>query len=385
MSCNRRIKVLETIHQGKVGGGERHILDLVAHLDTSRFAPVVLSFTDGPMVDALKQMNIPVHVIHSTKAFDFRIWKAVKTLILEEEIDIVHVHGTRANTNILPATRALGIPVIYTVHGWSFHEGLSYPVRKARILIEKWITRNTGMNITVSAANRQTGLRAFGRFKSHVIRNGVNLQRFHPGVSDNGLRAQYGFTEEDIVIGFIVRMTHQKDPLGMIRAFAAAHQLHPQLKLLMIGEGPLKSAAVQLIRELGIAGAVVLDGFRSDVPGVLQAIDIYCLPSLWEGYPIGVLEAMAVGKPVIASDVDGTREAFDHEVSGLLVPPKNTPALCAAICRLAADEPLRKRFAAAALERARADHGITTMTRKVEEVYNKMFVQHEIAKPASAQ
>ncbi|SHM93047.1 Glycosyltransferase involved in cell wall bisynthesis [Chitinophaga jiangningensis] len=384
MSANRRIKVLETIHQGKVGGGERHILDLVAHLDKSRFAPVVLSFTDGPMVDTLRQMGIPVHVIPSTKPFDFSIWKSIRKLMEKEAIDMVHVHGTRANTNMIPAARPLGVPVIYTVHGWSFHHGLSYPVLKVRVLIEKWITRRTALNITVSAANRQSGLKAFGRFKSVVIRNGVDLQRFHPGVSDNGLRTQYGFTEQDLVVGFIVRMTIQKDPLGMIRAFAAAHQLHPQLKLLMIGEGPLKAAAVQLIRELGIGGAVVLDGFRSDVPGVLQAIDIYCLPSLWEGYPIGLLEAMAVGKPVIASDVDGTKEAFDHEVSGILVPARNTAALCTAICRMAADESLRQRFAAAALERARADHNITTMTRKVEEVYNKMFVQHEITKPANA-
>ncbi|MBV7531996.1 glycosyltransferase [Chitinophaga sp. sic0106] len=384
MSANRRIKVLETIHQGKVGGGERHILDLVAHLDKSRFAPVVLSFTDGPMVDTLQQMGIPVHVIPSTRPFDFRVWKSIRKLMQDEEIDLVHVHGTRANTNMLPATRKLGIPVIYTVHGWSFHHGLPYPIHKARVMIEKWITRRTGLNITVSASNRQTGIRAFGRFKSVVIRNGVNMQQFHPEVSDHGLRAHYGFTEQDIVVGFIVRMTIQKDPLGMIRAFAAAHQLYPQLKLLMIGEGPLKSAAVQLISELGIGGAVVLDGFRSDVPGVLQAIDIYCLPSLWEGYPIGLLEAMAVGKPVIASDVDGTREAFDHEVSGLLVPAKHTAALCTAICRMAADGNLRQRFAAAALERARADHNITTMTLKVEEVYNNLFVQHEMTKATNS-
>jgi glycosyltransferase involved in cell wall biosynthesis len=327
------------------------------------------------MVRTLEEMRIPVTVIHSEKAFDFRIWGAVSKFVREQQIDLVHVHGTRANTNMLPVSGRLRLPVIYTVHGWSFHHGLPFYVHKARTIVERWITRRTALNITVSESNRQTGLAAFGSFRAVVVRNGIDLQRFHPDRASAHLRQHYGFSDDNVVVGFIARMTDQKDPLGLITAFAAAYARQPQLRLLMVGDGPMKAAAINLVQSLGISHAVVMDQFRSDVPELLRAIDVYCLPSLWEGYPIGVLEAMAMGKAVIATDVDGTPEAFDNEISGLLVPPANPQALTHALERVAADEGLRKKLGAAAMQKAAAEHGIAAMTAKIAEVYNNIFMQ----------
>jgi len=120
MQHNRKIKVLEAIRQGEVGGGETHILNLVKHLDKEKFEPVVLSFTTGQMIDELNKMGIKNIVIPSTKAFDIKKWKQVKQLLLKEKIDLVHIHGTRANTNVFRPAQALKLPVIYTIHGWSF-------------------------------------------------------------------------------------------------------------------------------------------------------------------------------------------------------------------------------------------------------------------------
>src|SRR3954467_11421580 len=118
---SEKIKVLQCIRQGQIGGGESHLLSLVEHLDKDRFEPVVLSFTDGPMINRLKEMDIPVHIIPTTKPFDFTKWKEVKRLLQKEKVQLVHAHGTRANSNVLWAARSLCIPVIYTIHGWSFH------------------------------------------------------------------------------------------------------------------------------------------------------------------------------------------------------------------------------------------------------------------------
>src|SRR6478672_11607781 len=107
----RKIKVLECIRQGQIGGGESHLLSLVENLDRSRFDPVVLSFTDGPMVDRLKEMNVNTHIIPTLKPFDITKWKTVKKLLSSLEVDLVHAHGTRANSNVLWAARSLGIPV----------------------------------------------------------------------------------------------------------------------------------------------------------------------------------------------------------------------------------------------------------------------------------
>lgn len=365
----KKIRVLQTIRQGKIGGGESHVLDLVATLNRTRFEPVVLAFTDGPMIQALQKMEVPAHVIASEKAFDISVWKQVKRFLQQQQIDMVHVHGTRANTNVLWAARSLQLPLIYTIHGWSFHEGLNPMMKRARIAAEKFITRKAQVNICVSEANRQTGLQAFGSFRAEVIRNGVNLQKFDPAVIYPDVKTALGIPANHLVVGYIARMTYQKDPVTMLRAFAAAAQQVKDVTLLMVGGGELKQAAIDTAQALGIADKVVFLDFRQDVPAVLKAMDIYCLPSLWEGFPIGVLEAMAMGKAVIATDVDGTREAVTHEQNGLLVPPANPEALAAAMVRLLQDFYLRKQLQQKAVKTIQTTYNVTGMTRRIENIY----------------
>ncbi|WP_298734844.1 glycosyltransferase family 4 protein [uncultured Chitinophaga sp.] len=373
MTQERKIRVLQTIRQGKIGGGESHVLDLVATLDRAKFDPLVLAFTDGPMITALQQMQVPAHVIESEKAFDIRVWKQVKRFMQQQQVDLVHVHGTRANTNVLWAARSLRLPLIYTIHGWSFHEGLHPVMRQARIAAEKYITRKAQVNICVSESNRQTGLRAFGGFKAEVIRNGVNPQKFNPAGMYPDVKAACGIPAHHLVVGYIARMTLQKDPVGMIKAFATVAAQVPDITLLMVGGGELQQSARDTAASLGISEHVVFQDFRQDVPAVLKAMDIYCLPSLWEGFPIGVLEAMAMGKAVVASDVDGTREAVTHEQNGLLVPPSDSAALAHAIIRLAQDFSLRKRLQQRAIDTIRSTYNVTGMTRNIEAIYNKLL------------
>lgn len=373
MEVTRKIRVLQAIRQGKIGGGESHVLDLVRFMDRTRFEPVVLSFTDGPMVSLLQQMNVPVHVIASEKAFDIGVWKKVRNFMKEQRIDIIHVHGTRANTNVMWAARRLRIPLIYTVHGWSFHDGLHPLMRKARILSEQFITRRAQANICVSESNRQTGLKTFGRFNAEVIRNGINPEKFNPAAQFPDIKAAYGISAGTLMVGYIARMTLQKDPEGMIRGFHAALKTYPQMMLLMVGEGELKQAAIDTAAELGISDKVIFENFRQDVPAVLQGIDIYCLPSLWEGFPIGVLEAMAMGKTVVATDVDGTREAVSHGENGWLIPPKDTGALAAAIVKMAEDKSLREQLSKAAINTVREKYNVTGMTQRIENVYTSLY------------
>lgn len=152
-----RIKVLETIRQGFIGGGESHVLSLVENLEKSVFEPIVLSFTEGQMISSLNSLGIKNIVIPTTKAFDISIWSKVKKLMVRENIQLVHAHGTRANTNVFWAAASLGIPVIYTVHGWSFHDDQPIWVKKLRIWSEQYLTRKMRFNISVSETNQRTG------------------------------------------------------------------------------------------------------------------------------------------------------------------------------------------------------------------------------------
>ncbi|PUZ23171.1 glycosyltransferase family 1 protein [Chitinophaga parva] len=372
MGSDKKIRVLETIRQGKIGGGESHVLDLVATLNKDEFEPVVLSFTDGPMIEALQQMGIPVRVIQSEKAFDIGVWKAVKRFIAAEKIDIVHVHGTRANTNVLWAARSLGLPIVYTIHGWSFHEGLHPVAKRLRIAAEKFITGKARVNICVSAANQQAGNHAFGTFNSIVIRNGVNLQKFNAAGGYTDIRALFNIPADKIVVCYIARMTYQKDPLTMVRAFAQAHAGAPQLHLLMVGDGELKEATMQEATKLGVERMITFAGFRQDIPAILSAADIYCLPSLWEGFPIGVLEAMAMGKAVVATDVDGTREAVTHNKNGVLVQPQDVNGIAQELIALATDPQRRASLQEEARATVLQNFNVTGMTGAVEKVYHQL-------------
>jgi glycosyltransferase involved in cell wall biosynthesis len=365
-----RIKILECIRQGQVGGGESHLLSLVENLDRSLFEPVVLSFTDGPMIDRLRQMQVPVHIIHTTKPFDVTRWGAVKNLLKEQRIDLIHAHGTRANSNVLWAAKSLNIPVIYTVHGWSFHPDQNAVVRRIRIMGERYLTSRSDLNISVSASNQQTGKQYMPSFDSIVINNGIDLQKFDPTRTYKDIREEFGIDPDTVLILFIARFTLHKQPLSLIRAFGDAVKTNPNMRLLMVGDGDQKEEAVKMITESGLAGKISLSPFRQDVPDVLAAADIFVLPSLWEGLPIGLLEAMAMGKAVIASNVDGTSEILSHGENGWLVETDQlVPRLSEALVSLSVDENKRKEFGQKAISTVSERFNAANMTRHIERKY----------------
>jgi glycosyltransferase involved in cell wall biosynthesis len=374
MNSNKKIRILETIRQGQIGGGESHLLDLVENLDKQVFDPVVLSFTDGPMVDRLKSMGIPTHIIHTTKPFDFSKWGRVKKLIEAEKVDLVHAHGTRAHSNVSWAARKLNLPVVYTVHGWSFHDNQKFPLKNLRVMGEKYLTSKASVNISVSQSVHETGKKYFSNYQSVVIPNGINQQKFNPSRALKDIHSELGIPTTSLLIVFLARFTEQKQPLTMIKSFCKAAAENNQLRLLMVGDGELKKEADALVAASGMSDKIFMQSFRQDVPDILAAADIYVLPSLWEGLPLGLLEAMAMGKAVIASKADGTKEVIQHNINGIMVNVENLQEeVTAAIKQLAADTSLRKRLGEQARATITATFSAGRMTREVEEIYRKLI------------
>ena len=334
-----KCKVLEVIRQGQIGGGESHLADLIELMDKRHFEPVCLSFTPGEMITRLEGLGIRCHVINSQKGFDPSVQKAVAALIRQEHIGIVHAHGTRAASNILFPTISQKLPLVYTVHGWSFHDDQGWLMFQARKWSEKLICSRANRVICVSDGNAQTGREAFGLKNPTVIKNGVNLQRFSPSVSNPC--PFHGFTENDFIVGFIARCTKQKSPLDFLAAVEQAHQKDNNVKGLFIGEGDMDDEVDRYISEHQLQSYVCRSPFRTDVPDLLRSMDVFCLPSLWEGLSIGLLEAMAMGRAIIATPTDGTREVIQNEENGLIVPFSSPSQIADAIIRLKADTPLR--------------------------------------------
>lgn len=371
---SRPINVLECIRQGQIGGGESHLLSLMENIDRSNFHPVVLSFTDGPMVERLRAMGIETEVIYTEKPFDISKWGRVKKFIKSHNIDIVHAHGTRANSNVLWASRSLGLPVAYTIHGWSFHQDQSFLVRTLRTLGEKYLTRKSTVNISVSASNQQSGKEVIPSFESIVINNGIDQKKFNRNNHFADIRKELGLSAETILVLFIARFTSHKQPLRLIEAFEKAQKELPGMHLLLVGEGDQRPEAVKMVGEMKLQDRISLWPFRLDVPDILAAADIFVLPSLWEGLPIGLLEAMSMGKAVLATRVDGTKEVVQNGRNGILVETTDlVNDLSSALVRLAGDTSLRKELGQHAMETVNERFNAAVMTRSIEAVYQNMF------------
>jgi len=379
MFADKKIKILQCIRQGQVGGGESHLLSLVENINREIYDPVVLSFTDGPMIDQLKEMKISTYIIPTEKPFDFRVWKKVAKLLVKEKINLIHCHGSRAMSNVFRPAKALKIPIVYTIHGWSFHEDQHPFVKRLRIMGEKFLTSRSDLNIAVSESNMQTGKSYFPGFYATVINNGINEQKFNPSNKFNDIRAELNISTGDVLLIFIARFTSHKQPLSLIKSFAKALKINPALQLLMVGDGDEKKKALEVVKQLKIEDAIHFLPFRQDVPSLLAAADIFVLPSLWEGLPIGLLEAMSMGKAIIATNVDGTKEIIENDFNGLLIETNNlVDNLTKAIVHLSADKSLRKRLAENAMQTVTDNFDAITMTRKIEKEYSTIILKNDV-------
>ena len=369
-----KIKVLEVIRQGQIGGGESHLLDLIHFLDKEKVEPVCLSFTDGEMIRRLSQMGIVCHVINTQKPFDIKVQGQIIKLIQDEHIQIVHAHGSRAASNILYPVRKLHIPLIYTVHGWSFHDDQSYIVRKLRGWSEKIICNSASQVICVSESNKETGSKVFGLKHAVVIENGVNLDKFNPDGQFKDLRPEFGFSESDFIVGFIARCTKQKNPLVFLAALEKAHSVNPSVKGLFVGEGEMDDEVDFYIRQHQMSGYLYRSPFRTDVPDLLHCVDVYCLPSLWEGLSIALLEAMAMRKAIIATPTDGTKEVLQHEENGLLISLNNNSDLADSICRLYHDSSLKKKCSESARHFVSQRFNAKRVADSVMSIYSQLLI-----------
>ncbi len=362
---------MHAIRQGKIGGGESHVIDLVEALDNEKYESIVLSFTDGPMISRMKSLGVRTYIIPTEKPFNFTRWGAVERILEKESIDIVHAHGTRANSNTFFSARKRKIPLVYTVHGWSFHPDQTPLLRWLRIRGERFLVDKADLTVCVSDNNYRDALKLFPVRSAKVVKYGINLKRFSPDVSLGDIREELGIGKKTVLVGYIVRMTIQKDPLTLVRAIALLPEAL-DMKFLFVGDGDLKDDTVNLAKQLGVSHRIIFTGFRMDVSNVLKGIDVYCLPSLWEGLPIGMLEAMAMGKSVITTSVDGAKEVIENNVNGLLVSPQSPDELAEALIELGRSPALRNELGGKALKTIVENFNVEKMTRQLEEVYNDL-------------
>jgi len=375
-----KIRILQVLASGAVGGGTTHLLSLVGGLDPERFDLHVACSDDGPLLEDLARFGVRTHRVPMMQKLNPAAIARLAAIILRERIHQVHFHGTRAGLAAAPAALLTLRPRIYTVHGWSFHPRGSALLEGLARMLERMIAASSQKVICVGDSDRSLGLRLgiLDEARSRVIHNGVLTEAFMPRQEDRDLaRAELGLPEDCLLVSLFGRLTQQKGQKTFLEAVSRLGG-HP-VRFMLVGDGEDREMLERFAADRDFGDRVLFMGFRSDVPKLLAATDIVVLPSLWEGLPICLLEAMAAGRPVIASAVDGSVEVVVPGQTGLLVPPEHPQALAEAIAFLVEHPQVRERFGMRGQERVRQRFSLSEMLRATGAVYLELASGRAIA------
>lgn len=364
-----RVRVLELLATGTNGGAQEHVYGLLTRIDAARYDVHVVSLTPGSAVRKLERHSIPVTVIDEPD--DAIATGALAALMGDLRPEIVHNHMYRAEIVGTRAAIALGEVgrsrpyVVSTVHSSRVRSD------EDRTVLRR-LTPRMDRLIAVSRSIVEK-LRHEGRDTAPItlIHNGVDLERYDHQDPCCTLREEYGLPEDAPIVGVVARLEPEKGHPTLLDAWPAVLRAVPRARLLVVGEGSRREALEEQVQTLGIAHAVVFTGRRDDVPAVTAALDVAVLPSYREAQGLTILEAMALSRPVVASNVGGIPEMVEDGVTGLLVPPHDPAALAAAIVRLLTDHPLADMLARAGHDLVHERFCIELMVEAVEAIYDQ--------------
>jgi len=376
-----RIRVAHVITRMIVGGAQETVLLAAALADRARFDPIIVT---GPQTGAEGSLHaevrrrgvelviVPELVREVSPVNDLRAVPALTRLFRSRGIDVVHTNSSKAGIVGRVAARRAGVPnVVHTVHGWPFHDRQRAVVSAAWTALERRTASLARHLVVVSETDRAKGLAAgIGRPEQYVtVRSGLELEAYDvDAATRRRVRAELGLPDTAVVVGAINRLSPQKDPITLVRALAPVLRARPDARLLLVGDGPLRGDVEEAVRTSGVPDQVVLPGLRTDVPALLGAMDAFVLASQWEGLPRTLIQAMAAGLPVVATDADGIRDVVVDGTTGLLVPRGDAGALGRAVAALLDDSAGAAERAAAAAARL-PEFDARVMVRRLEALY----------------
>ena len=369
LAGGRRIRVVEVLATGTNGGAQEHLYSLLTRLDATRYDASVVALSQGSAVRKLQRAGIPVLVIEEPD--DAIAVGALAAHLADVRPDVIHNHMYRAETVGTRAAIALGEIghrrpyVVSTVH--------SSRVRsEADRQTLRDLTPHIDQLIAVSRMIEQK-LVEEGRTTAPVRRiyNGVDLSRYDKQEACCTLPDEYGMEPGSQIVGVVARLEPEKGHPTLIEAWPQVLRDVPDAYLLVVGEGTRREELEAQARALRVAHRIVFTGRRDDVPAVTAALDVAVLPSYREAQGLSVLEAMALSRPVVASNVGGIPEMIEDGRTGLLVPPHDAEALARAISRLLLDHPYADTLGRAGHDLVHDRFCIELMVSAVQSIYDE--------------
>jgi glycosyltransferase involved in cell wall biosynthesis len=362
-------------HAFMVGGAEEMVLNLVRHLP-QRFEPVIVCISSaGPIGEEIRKTGVEFHVLDLQPGLR-RPWHVIELQNHLRAIgaDIVHTFLLTASLYGRFAAIMAGVPIVIgsEVNVYENKQPL-------HILMERWLMRGTDRVVVSAESVRDFYIQQVDADPDRidVIYNAVDWKQLAATVSPSEVRASCGIPVDAPLAGIIARLTEQKAHKHLFEALTDPRLA--DLHLMVVGGGELENDLKSLARKLGIDSRIHFLGPRRDLGNLLGAVDMFVMPSLWEGLPLAMVLSMGAGLPVVATRVAGIPEVVKDNESGLLVPPGDSHALADALARLAADPDLRARLGAAAAAFVTPRFGVDGYVASLSKLYDTLIAEKHLA------
>jgi len=372
------IRILFLIPSFRTGGAEIHLLSLIRGLDKSKFEVTIAAFYHGNELDEYFENVQGVRIVYLEKRgmFDFSVVKRLNRLIRQQRFHIVQCYNVSARLIGILSAKQMRVP--YTIATERTAKVL-YTTLGSRIYLffEKYVIRTADLLITNSYAGRRFSItRGVNRDRIHVIYNGVDKSRLVVTRSRSDVLDEHNIPHDAFVVGMVARIQPLKDPFTFLEAARRVIRAHDRVYFILVGDGSVLHDLIAQAVDQGLAGRLIFTGRRSDVADLVNTMHLVVLTSKQvEGCSNSLLEAMSLGKAVIATRVGGNEELITHEQTGLLVEPQNPAALAESICRLYNDSVLRERLAHKGRDLIREKFSQSAMIQAHEKIYFDLISQ----------
>ena len=358
----KRINLLHLITSLNIGGTEKYLLTIAKRQKTRYNLFVGFLKERGKMADELEREQIPVYYLGNPG----RLYRFLR----KENIHLLHTHLYRANILGRPIGRAAKVPIILSsqqsIDGWK---------RFYHFWLDGWTSRFARYIIANSQAARKVLINRerISKRKIRVIYSTIEASTLSFQANRAKVKKNIGLKDNTIIIGCIARLHPEKGVQYIPAIGQKLKRRIPHRKLLIIGDGPLRKRLENQIADLGLSENILFLGWREDVGDLLSIMDVFFLPSQEESFPRAVLEALTMGRPVVATDVGGVGEIIQDRIHGLLVPPRNPDALAQAILRMLENRKEAREMASRGRRRVETHFPLNRMLKKTEGLYRDLI------------
>lgn len=366
---NDPIRLMQITHDLAIGGLQQVVVNLCRTIDRDRFHITVLCLRAlGPLAQEIEQIGIKVILLpQSEQGTDYFSFLKVAKILKTEKIQVIHTHNTQPLVDGTLGALFSGKKkrIIHTDHARQFPD-------KKRYMFAEWSMSLFVYKMVGVSEQTTANLRKYEKIsvkKLMTIENGIDGSKFDITIDTEAKRKELGLPPDGPVIGVISRLEKVKGITYLLQAMPEILKKYPQLTLLVVGDGAEREPLGKESLQLDIHDHVVFVGSRLDIPEVFQVLDIYVLPSLSEGLPMGLLEAMSSGCPVVATNVGGIPDAVIHGETAILVEPRISEELTEVLIDLLQNEPLRKKLSVDMQNVFQENYSADIMTKRYSLLY----------------